>query len=150
MKSRPSDTDVPGLWQVDGSLRDLYVFGMSMPDWAKFLSLASSRSFAYSFDGASRALPSAQELFFMRDGSHQLSVRVGSATVNCHFFVPSELELDIDPKEIVGRSQHDLLLEFAEAIASTLQKPIVLTPENLPESPFLSFEPSASQWHIRK
>lgn len=77
-----------------------------------------------------------------------MTVQVGSASVNCHFFVDSELELDIDPREVNSASQHNQLLEFAEQIASALQKPIVLTPENTPESPLLSFQPGESKWHI--
>jgi hypothetical protein len=148
MSIRPSANTVPYLWEVDGSLRDMYVFSMSMGDWRKFLSFTSPLRTAYSFDGEERSLPSADHLFLERGGSHLLAIQVGSAAVNCHFFVDSELELDIDPKEVSSASQHDQLLEFAEQIASALQKPIVLTPENTPESPLLSFEPSESKWHI--
>lgn len=148
MKSKPSAGEVPDLWEVDGSLRDMYVFDTSIEDWAKFLALASSYPSAYSFDGMRKILPSAERLLSERGGSHLLEVQVGAASVNCHFFMESELELDVDPKEVSSASQHDLLLEFAEAVASALQKPIVLTPEGTPESPLLSFEPVTSQWHI--
>jgi hypothetical protein len=126
----------------------MYVFNMSMNDWEKFLTVASSRGLTYSFDGEAQSLPSVEHLFDGRGGSHLIAIRIGSASVNCHFFVASELELDIDPKEVCNDLQHDQLLEFAEAISSALQKPIVVTPENMPESPILSFEPSASQWQV--
>jgi hypothetical protein len=126
----------------------MYVFNMSIDDWAKFLAVASSRSLTYSFDGKAQNLPSVERIFAERGGSHLLAIQVGSASVNCHFFVASELELDIDPKEVCIASQHNQLLEFAEAIASALQKPIVVTPENAPESPLLSFEPSSCQWQV--
>jgi len=128
----------------------MYVFNMSRDDWEKFLSVASSRNPTYSFDGEAQSLPSVGRLFAEKGGSHLLAIQVGSASVNCHFFVDSELELDIDPREVRSASQHDQLLEFAEAIASILQKPIVVTPENTPETPLLSFEPSSSLWQIHE
>lgn len=148
MKTRPSAMTVPDLWEVDGSLRDMYVFNMSIDDWSKFLSVASLRSLTYSFDGEAQSLPSVERIFAERGGSHLLAIQVGSIAVNCHFFVVSELELDIDPREVCGALQHAQLLEFAEAIASALQKPIFVTPENTPESPLLSFDPSASEWQV--
>lgn len=148
MKNRPSAHFVPGLWEVDGSLREIYVFDVKIEDWAAFLAVASSYPSAYSFDGEGRSLPAAENIFAERSGSHLLTVQVGSTAANCHFFMESELELDIDPKEVSDATQHYLLLEFAEAIASALQKPIALTPEGTPESPFISFEPIPSQWHI--
>jgi hypothetical protein len=148
MSIRPPPTAVPYLWEADGSLRDIYVFNMSADDWDKFLSFASSRRSVYSFDGEERSLPVAERLFSARGGSHLLVIQVGSASVNCHFFAASELELDIDPREVSSAPQHNQVLEFAEAIALALQKPIVLTPENIPESPLLSFDPAASKWHI--
>jgi hypothetical protein len=126
----------------------MYVFDTSMKDWEQFLAVASSYPAAYSFDGIEQGLPSAERLLSERGGSHLLAVQVGAASVHCHFFMESELELDIDPKEVSSASQHDLLLEFAEAVAMALQKPIVLTPEGTPDSPLLSFEPVTSQWLI--
>ena len=148
MNNRPSASDIPDLWEVDGSLRDMYVFNMSMGDWVTFLAFSSSFESVYSFDGERRNLPHASHLFSERGGSHLLAIQVGSASVNCHFFVESELELDVDPKEVTGPPQHNLLLEFAEAVALSLRKPIILTPENAPESPFLTFDSITSQWHV--
>jgi hypothetical protein len=148
MKSRPSVNSVPGLWEVDGSWRDMYVFDVSKDDWAKFLAIASTYPSIYSFDGVRQSLPSAGHLFLERSGSHLLAIQVGAASVNCHFFLDSELEVDIDPREVSSADQHDLMLEFAEAVASALRKPILVTPDNAPEAPFLSFEPLAFQWHI--
>ena len=148
MKSKPSASEVPGLWEVDGSLRDMYVFDMSTNDWAKLLVVASSYRSVYSVNGEPKALPSAAQLFPEGRGHQLLAIQIGAASVNCHFFVESELELDINPKEVDSAHQHDLLLEFAETLASALQKPIVLTPENAPESPILSFEPVVYQWLV--
>ena len=146
----PQLSDVPNLWEVDGSLRDIYVLGTTARSWETFLAFAAAYPLAYSFDGEARSLPPAREIFANRSGSHLLSIAIGSVTVNCHFFVESEIELDVDPKEVKGPEEHFQVLRFVEGLAIKVGRPVLVTPENGAEIPFLSYEPSSVGWSIHE
>jgi hypothetical protein len=145
---RPTFIEVPGLWEADGSLRDMYVLGTSVKDWKTFLEFASLFPQQYSFNGEAKEQPEMEQLFSSRDGSHLLSIKIGNATANCHFFMEGEIELDLNPKEIVGPSEHNQVLQFMEGVAERLGKPILLTPENGASVPHLSYAPASGVWHI--
>ena len=145
---RPTLHEVPGLWEVDGSLRDLYVLHTSASHWEAFLEFAAQFPCVYSHDGETRTRPTVEQLFSDRDGSHLLGISIGSATVNCHFFVETEIELDLEPKEIEGSNKHDQVLRFMEGLARAVSKPVLLTPENGSNVPYLSYEPASGTWQV--
>ena len=102
---------------------------------------------SYSFDGESVVLPEVRQLLSNRDGSHLLSINLGSATAHCFFFVESEIELDVDPREIQNADAHDAVLSFIEGLARAVGRPVLLTPENGSHVPYLSYEPTTGEWH---
>lgn len=136
------------LWQVDGSYRDAYLFHAEPKDWCLLFRLAVSGECRYSANGVAGALPSPECIFANRDVSHLLQVKAGAASINCHFFVPSEIELDIDPKEVTDEATHQAVLTFLESLSSSADKGVTITVENSPESPLLSFDPSSRQWRV--
>jgi hypothetical protein len=87
-------------------------------------------------------------IFSNREGSHLLSVNVCGVKINCHFFVSEEIELDVDPREIKGKQEHEAILEFIASLSQAIGKPALLTPENGVDIPFLSFEPENHAWSI--
>lgn len=133
---RPSN-----LWHADGSLRDVYCSPCTSEHWEAFLRFADMYESVYSFEGEVGRIPSIDSIFTNREGSHLLALRVGSAQVNCHFFVPEELELDIDPKEVRDDAQHDRMMEFLFELATAIGLPVRLTPENRPDQPFFTVDP---------
>jgi hypothetical protein len=146
--NRPSMHQPSDLWQRDGSLRDVYVFDAEPEDWSVLVNLAQSGEYRYSADGVLRSFPGVEGVFAEREASHLLQVQVGAASVNCHFFVPSEIELDIDPREVVDEFTHEAVLSFLESLACGIRKVVALTAENAPESPLLTFDPVSMQWSI--
>jgi hypothetical protein len=142
----PQFADSGQLWDVDGSLRDVYILGTTQQSWEQFLAFATRFPCTYLFDGHARQLPSIVEIFSNRSGSHILSIKVGEVTLNCHFFVVSEIELDINPKDVLGQSEHLQVLRFIEGAASALSKPALLTPENSEDTPFLTYDPLVAKW----
>jgi len=146
--SLPSVADVPGLWSPDGSLRDVYFVGTSPAHWEKFVWFIQSYRHKYTYDGRITPLPSIESIFANREGSHLLSVVVCGVTINCHFFIPEEIEIDIEPREVKGRKEHDAILKFIASLSQTVGKPALLTPENCVDIPFLSFEPENHAWVI--
>ena len=139
----PTLTDVPDIWKADGSFRDIHVLGTTLEDWRRFVALAVS--YPYSYDGEIAALPDVESVL-RDDHSHLLSIGVGNARLNCHFFIDSEIEIDIDPAEIESAVDHDAVLSFLERLGRTLGKPVIVTPENEMQTPIVSFDPSNDTW----
>jgi hypothetical protein len=71
---------------------------------------------------------------------------VGNVRLNCHFFIDSEIEIDIDPSEVETATDHDGVLKFLESLGRALGKPAILTPENEIQTPIISFDPSNNTW----
>jgi len=136
------------LWLSDGSLRDVYVSGAEPKDWAVLFDLAMAAQCRYLADGVVAPLPTVDAIFRDRDVSHLLQIQAGRASVNCHFFIPDEIELDIDPREVVDDATHDAILSLLESLSCGTDKCVSLTAEDSPESPYLSFSPVSRQWSV--
>ena len=64
-----------------------------------------------------------------------------SVSVNCHCFILSEIELDIDPREFKGQPDYDALLEFLAWLADAVGCDVHLAHENSPEFVITSVSP---------
>ena len=148
MSSLPVIADVPDLWSPDGSLRDVYFVGTTLAHWKSFLTFIRNSTNQYSFDGEATELPSIDEIFGNREGSHLLSVAVSGVSINCHFFIAEEIELDIDPREVQGEKEHEAVLAFIASLSQEIGVPARITPENGVDIPFLSFDPKSHAWAI--
>jgi hypothetical protein len=134
----------------DGSLRDLYVFETSEPDWDAFLSALPSWPYETSFlvDGEPAELPrSAADAFQIRErAAPNLRVNVSGITVCVHFFTPDELELDIDPRDVSDSTRLAALSEFICQLGQLLNRPVVLTHENQPEHLIARYLPNTGEF----
>lgn len=147
---RPNFHDIAGLWERDGSLRDIYVQGTEALHWDCFDRLLSQYTCTYSFDGVAQPFPGSRSVLRNREGSHLLSILLdGPVVICCRFFISEQLELDISPREITGPLQHEQVLSFLENLADALELPADLTPENFEQKPFLTYAPQTKSWHIR-
>lgn len=147
---RPNFSDAAGLWERDGSLRDIYVQGTEAVHWVRFDRLLSRYECTYTFDGVTIPFPGSHSVLGNRNGTHLLSILLdGPIVINCHFFIPEQLELDISPEEIAGPSDHNQVLSFVESLAYTLQLTVDITPENWEQKPFLTYVPQRKSWLIR-
>lgn len=61
-------------------------------------------------------------------------------TIDCHFFTPDEIEFSFDPREIRSEREFGLVLSFMELVGTAVEKPVLLTPENLIQHPILTFD----------
>ena len=129
--------DVKGEFAFDGSWRDIYVFGADMAAWQRMLDGLRSAGYdlAYLRDGKSTELPARAENAFPVEGEcdRMLSVRFSGVLANCHFFMPEEIEFDIDPREVKGQAQLDALFGFMRCLAVSVSRDAVLCPENCSE-----------------
>src|SRR5258706_7751109 len=129
----------------DGSWRDIYVRGTSLKEWSSFLRALPSWPYRteYSIGGKNAPLPSdAGEVFRAKETALSfLSITVDAVVLNCHFFVPEELEFDRDPRRVDGAAAFEALLGFMRRIGVLLEASVVLTPENLPTRPIVEYDP---------
>lgn len=137
------------LWADDGSLRDVYIQQMGPKYWERFDLLVSKYELSYSFDGDHAQFPGSQAVFANREGSHLLSVMLGQVSVNCHFFVDWQLELDISPREIFGPIEHDAVLDFVEQLSVESELPAEITPENSETTPSMTYSPTTHSWALQ-
>ncbi|MDC6166482.1 hypothetical protein [Paucibacter sp. XJ19-41] len=144
--TKPRFGEPRDLWERDGSLRDVYLFDANKTDWLVLLSMANQFGARYLCDGAEMPLPSVEDIFSNREVSHLLQVSVGRVTVNCHFFVPGEIELDIDPRDVNGPQEHAVVLEILEQLAQGASKSVVVTAENSEDAVYLRYEPEPRKW----
>jgi len=146
---RPNFYEVAGLWERDGSLRDIYVQDTEAVHWDRFDQLLSRYKCSYIFDGVAAPFPGSHSALGNREGLHGLSILLdGPVEICCHFFIVHQLELDISPKEITGPRAYDEVLSFVENLAEALELSADITPENAEQMPFLTYVPQSRTWRI--
>jgi hypothetical protein len=129
----------------DGSLRDIYIRPATLDDWRVIYGfLRAHPDSEYSVDGVTKTFPAAiEEAFAAGTVAHpMLRVRVGRTLVVFHFFSVDEVECDIDPREVISQSELDSLLDFVQRLGDLVNKTVRITPENLPDEPFIVYEPN--------
>jgi hypothetical protein len=146
---RPNFYEVAGLWERDGSLRDIYVQDTEAVHWDRFDQLLSRYKCSYIFDGVAAPFPGSHSVLGNREGLHVLSILLdGPVEICCHFFIAQQLELDVSPKEITGPREHDEVLSFVENLAEALELSADISPENSEQMPFLTYVPQSRTWRI--
>jgi hypothetical protein len=134
----------------DGSLRDIYIVDTDRGDWERLLAfLGSSRwPWRFTIGGEPAQLPADVATLLSDQGpaseyqnSPLLSLDVAGVTLHCHFFWPKEIEFDLDPRQVVSAESLSAVLDFMATLGRRLDRPVVLTPENLPQRPYFRFDP---------
>ncbi|MCA0869961.1 hypothetical protein LCL97_03950 [Seohaeicola saemankumensis] len=141
-------SDLSEEFEVDGSLRDIYVLNTSVSDWNRLLQLTPDLGgFAYFCDGEEAPLPTDANLLFGDfNHSHLLRFSLGRPTINTHFFVEDEIEFDLDPSEITSQSDLDLVLDFFARIGRGIGRDIRITPENASDVVYLHYSAKQETW----
>ena len=146
--------NVQHLFEWDGSWRDLYVFDTDIQVWQQLLSALCVNCYTlhYSEDGIPAPVPQQVELAFARreQVSVLLAIVVGSLNINCHFFVPEQIEFDIDPREVNGEEAFAALLGFMWFVGQSLGRRVTLTPENGEDETLLAYNPGKGEWERAK
>ena len=133
----------------DGSLRDLYVLRTGEEAWDRLLGFLRGGPWPveYSVNDVPAALPErASDVFALREqASPLLRVDPAGLHLNCHFFDPSEIEFDFDPRDANGPAWLARLLAFMGDLAALLRKPVLMTPEDGPGTPWLRVGPDPAE-----
>ena len=143
------------VFYIDGSYRDVYVLDTTASDWERFLALVRERYPASTFDGVDGPAPIPRSFDEAGDdeGRGTLHVMVGKVMVNCFFIWDKEIELDIDPSEVVDEADLDGVVGFCEALGRTVGKDVHITDEGC-DSPadeaWLIYRPSSDEWTVQK
>ena len=137
-------------FQWDGSWRDIYISPASFDDWrAIYPFLRSQPGIEFSAEAGSCDAPSTIDASFFANSRLTLRLRAGRILVVFHFFTPEEIECDIDPREVASQTDLNSLLEFLRQLGDLTRKRAIITPENLPDRPIISYDPETRdfQYH---
>jgi hypothetical protein len=136
----------------DGALIDLIVPGCGPREWELFWPTLRSGPFQLrgERDGEPFELP--ETIFEILKESETAtmlaSVLVDPITVNCHFF-GGELDLDIDPREVVNEKAFESVLTFMRFVAGAIGRPVLAVPErSFPSNAFLHVTPAGQPMFI--
>ncbi|MEU4671862.1 hypothetical protein AB0F91_28790 [Amycolatopsis sp. NPDC023774] len=133
-----------------GALPDVSVVGASAEDWQAVFDLVRSREWAWEYrvGDVVTALPTAVEALGRPAEAELAELRVWlSAGVLAIFrlYSPSEIDFDIDLRELQGQHGVDVLCDLLRAIGKRLGKPVLLRAEGDSGHPVLGFDPSADR-----
>lgn len=124
-------------FEVDGSLRDIYVLDTTLEHWDLMLKYVRTAGLIAAFTcGLEPTTPpaTAAEIFAqLEDPEHAsflLSLDVAGVQLNCHFFQTDEIEFDLDPREVTDERRYDALLAFMVGIGQATGNRVVLSGES--------------------
>lgn len=124
-------------FEFDGSWRDVYIEKTDFSDWQAVLDALRQSPFklTYMRAGSTVSLPESAEQAFPQEGFCDRLLTVSAAEIDfrCHFFDKTQIEFDIDPRQVTSQAKLDAVFAFMRLISSATSKSAVLTPENLPE-----------------
>lgn len=125
-------------FEWDGSLRDIYVLETSEADWQTVWEAlqAWDPPPVFAVDGVTEPMPDRVEVVLTtrRQRSPLLSVQVGHAGLNCHFFSPDEIEFDLDPRQVTRETDMEAIAAFMKLLGDLTRKNVILTAENSREA----------------
>ncbi|MEN2412993.1 hypothetical protein [Flavobacterium mesophilum] len=138
--------EIKWIFDVDGSLRDIYIKNTTLEDWKILIHfLNSNHIIKYDTLGENKIINSIDleySIQYLLDETAQLETKIASIIIddiiiNQHFFSIEEIEFDIDPKEINSFKDYEKIVNFMEQISQLLRKPVILTGENQREFPLI-------------
>ena len=151
-RNYPRFRDAREYWRYDeGALLDAYVYGTTIEDWQLAIDAVLSLGWvtSYSEDGEPEAMPSVSEIFARSElVVAGWSIRpVNDMRINCHFFVPDEIEFDFCPREIVSQRHLDFVCDFISVLGRQVDKPVAVGIESSDPrpAPLMQYEPAADR-----
>ncbi|MGS0535829.1 hypothetical protein [Pseudoalteromonas sp. SaAl2] len=121
-------------FENDGSLRDIYALDTNADSWSLFLDNLRLSNYKFEFKHGDEVLNLPSNYTSIRKlqevNPTTLTIWLSEIRVNCHFFVESEIEMDISPAEINSKENFKELMAFITWFSYSLQVDVVLTHEN--------------------
>ena len=136
----------------EGSWRDICIPDVGVEEWGSAVKalVRTGMDGRFTINGTEAAMPEDIAQVFARptDTAVLWSVTVTGVQLNCHFFGASEIEFDLDPREITGQPQLDGVLGFMRTLAGASGRTALMTPENMHEVPFIRVAASGKSDYI--
>lgn len=134
----------------DGSLRDIYVVGGAEESWRAFLRFVEPLHATFEVGGDRHSVPRTVDEAFRvsSEATALLKFDWSGILVCCHFFDRSQVELDIDPREVNSPAKFVSALALMKALAHATGRKVALTPENLYEHPLLVATPTGETFDV--
>ncbi len=138
--------DIKSEFDVDGSLRDIYVENTTENQWNHFINEISSSNFQITFThgGVTKKLPNNFQDIKKLQEENPTTLAIlldNNILVHCHFFIISEIELDITPEHINDENGYNAMLSFINWLSSILDHIVILTHENAKDMVILKSRP---------
>lgn len=140
--------EVKDLFDPDlmGALPDLFVPDATVEDWQTVLGLVAARGWQWQYSQGDTVLPLpiAAEVFARPPEADTVSLRVWpvpGVLAIFRFFSETEVDFDVDLRELQGQEGVDILCDFLRAIGGELGKPVLMTAEGGSGGPVLGFDP---------
>lgn len=130
----------------DGSLRDIHINRVELSDWDKMLRFTAENYSVSNPDNKNIPLNISEIIEMLKNDSLLMRINVTpEIAINCNFFISEtsydQIELDYDPKEVQTRAKFQKILEFVVGLGSTLNKKVLVTPENCADIVMLEYSP---------
>lgn len=129
------------IYYWDGSWRDIYILQTSIEDNKKWADYVNENYRIEWFNGVTQADETKIDFAVIKafwNGNNDLcstaKVFIEKVQINNHFFIDTEIENDIDPREINSISDHERVVKYMTGLSNLLDKPVILTPENEQET----------------
>jgi hypothetical protein len=136
-------------FEDEGTLRSLIIPATNLGDWQKFFDWIIDQEFGleYTIDGDPSDFPGNVQEAFSMAGEYTCGYRFNIGGVMLHGVVykqefADEIEMDLDPVDLKGQPQFDVLTTFMQEVANELEKEVILTHELAPDEVILIVEPS--------
>ena len=135
--------EIKSEFRTDGSLRDIYVENINSTVWEAFIKSVKNSEYKIQFNHGEvvKILPNTfTEIKELRETEHTtlwlwLSKEI---QINCHFFIDSEIELDVSPSDIQDEVSYLKLINFMQWLSSALKHEVKLTHEGSQDQVILS------------
>lgn len=122
---------------------------VSIEDWGKLIDLLNSKYIVrFGVNGEDtnpNQIDKEYVIEYLHDESGKMesksvSIDIDHITMNCHFFMPDQIEFDIDPTEINSIEDFEKIENFMVEVSKLLENQVTLTAENSPKFPLIKID----------
>lgn len=136
--------DIKWIFEPDGSLRDIYIQDITLLDWEKLID-SLNLNYNLKYGENSNQIDKEYSVRYLMDKtgeieSKALRIDLNGIHVHCYFFLPDQIEFDIDPKEINSLQDFESIEKFMISVSKALNNQVTLTGENSPEFPLFKID----------
>lgn len=137
--------DIAWIFKPDGTLRDIYVQDVTLADWEKLIDFLNLNYDIRYGEEEKKQIDKEYVLRFLKDETGELEIKVlkigfKGVNIHCYFFLPDQIEFDVDPLEIKTINDFESIETFMISISKTLKNQVTLTEENSPEFPLIKID----------